>query len=76
MEKVAIDEHSINQGHRIQSYNYSILATKTRYMDCTVREAIEIKLHPYNINRVDGFCLSKPWKPLIGCLKTLVVYCK
>jgi hypothetical protein len=26
-------------------------------------------LHPYNINREGGFCLSKSWKPLIGSLK-------
>jgi hypothetical protein len=42
---------------------------KTRYMGRIVREAIEIELHPYNINREGGFCLSKSWKPLIGSLK-------
>jgi hypothetical protein len=39
-------------------------------MDRIVREAIEIELHPYNINREDGFCLSKSWTPLIGSLET------
>jgi hypothetical protein len=34
-----------------------------------VREAIEIELHPYNINRERGFCLGKSWKPLIGSFK-------
>jgi hypothetical protein len=38
-------------------------------MDRIVREAIEIELHPYNINRESDFCLSKSWKPLIGSLK-------
>jgi hypothetical protein len=38
-------------------------------MDGIVREAIEIELHPYNINREGGFCLSKSWKPLIGKIK-------
>jgi hypothetical protein len=68
-EKPAVAEHSIDQGHRIHFHNSSILATKTRYMDRIVREAIEIELHPYNINREGGFYLTKSWKPLIGSLK-------
>jgi hypothetical protein len=50
-DKSAVAEHSIDQGHHIQLHNSSILATKTRYMDRIVREAIEIELHLYNINR-------------------------
>jgi hypothetical protein len=65
-DKSAVAEHSIDQGHRIQFHNYSILATKTRYMDRIVRAAIEIDLHPYNINREGGLCFSKSWEPLIG----------
>jgi hypothetical protein len=68
-DKSAVAEHSIDQGHRIQFHNSSIIASKTRYMDRIVREAIEIELHPYNINREGGFCHSKSWKPLIGSLK-------
>jgi hypothetical protein len=69
LDKSAIAEYSINQGHHIQFHNSSILATKTRYMDRIVREAIVIELHPYNINREGGFRLIKSWKPLMGSLK-------
>jgi hypothetical protein len=69
LDKSPVAEHSVNQGHRIQFHNSSTLTTKTRYMDRIVREAIEIQLHPCNINRESGFCLSKSWKPLIGSLK-------
>jgi hypothetical protein len=67
--KSAVAEHSIHHGHRIQFHNASILTTKTRYMDRIVREAIGIEFHPYDSNREGGFCRSKSWKPLIGCVK-------
>jgi hypothetical protein len=70
-DKSAVAEHRIHQGHRIQFHDASILATKTRYMDRIVREAIEIELHPYNINRDGGLCLIKSWKPLISSIKLL-----
>jgi hypothetical protein len=38
-------------------------------MDHIVREAFEIELHPNNMNREMGFCLSSSWKPLICSLK-------
>jgi hypothetical protein len=38
-------------------------------MDCIVKEAIEIELHPYNISRKGDFSLSKSWEPLIGSLE-------
>jgi hypothetical protein len=68
-DKSAVDEHSIDHGQSIQFHNSSILTTKTRYMNRTVRVAMEMELHPYNINTEGGFCLSKSWKPLIGSLK-------
>jgi hypothetical protein len=68
-EKSAIAEHSVDLGHRILFHSTSILTTKTRYMDRIVREAIEIELHPNNMNREMGFCLSSSWNPLICSLK-------
>jgi hypothetical protein len=49
-DKSAIGEHSIDYGQRIRLHNSSILATKTGYIDRIIKEAIEIELHPYNIN--------------------------
>jgi hypothetical protein len=46
-DKSAVAEDSIDQGYRIQFYNSSILATKTRSIYRIVRAAIEIGLHPY-----------------------------
>jgi hypothetical protein len=34
-----------------------------------ISKAVEIKLHPNNLNREDGFSLSRTWKPLIDGLK-------
>jgi hypothetical protein len=38
-------------------------------MDHTIREVTDVELNPSNMKREDGFCLSKPWKPLMYSLK-------
>jgi hypothetical protein len=54
-KKSSVAEHNINTGHHVQLQNTSILSKKLRQMDCITREGTEIKLHPNNINREDGF---------------------
>jgi hypothetical protein len=59
---------TINLGQHIQFHETSILARKSGHVECFIRKAVQIDLHPDNMNRKEGFLLSKSWRPVIKIL--------
>jgi len=57
--QLALSKHNIETGHQILFDKTSIIATTTSYFPRKYREAIEIQKHPDNLNRDNGYNISK-----------------
>jgi len=68
-EQISHDRTRRNIGSLCPNSLSSVLDKKSRGMGSLTREVIETELHADNLNREEGFFLSKSWKPLVQTLE-------
>jgi len=61
----ALAEHSFKTRHHVRLEDTKILAKENHLFKRRIREAIEIRKHPSNLNRDSGLDLSENWLPLL-----------
>jgi hypothetical protein len=67
-DKSAVAEHNTNTGHRIDFSSTSVLGKTASYVDCLIKEAVEIRLNTKNFNRDGSLMLSPVWYPVMNML--------
>jgi len=58
LRAIGFNKYLLSQARIIRLQENKLLSTKTGYIDRLIREAIEIDMHPNNINGDGGFSLS------------------
>ena len=64
-ETSAVSEHAHNTGHKPLWNEVRFIDRYPYYYTRRVKEAIHIRLHPNNINRVSGIEILEAWMPTI-----------
>jgi hypothetical protein len=70
-DKLAVAEYMFNHNHVIKFIDTWILSTVPGNMEQIIREAVQLELHPNNMNREDGLTLYGSWKPLLRLLREI-----
>ena len=65
----ALSEHNVETGHQILFDQATTITNTTSYFPRKYREAIEIQKHPNNLNRDNGYNISKIWKTILPTSK-------
>ena len=64
-ETSAVSKHAHNTGHKPLWNEVKFIDRDPYYYTRRVKEAIHIRLHPYNINRDGGIEIPEAWMPTI-----------
>lgn len=59
----AIAEHCLSNLHGMDYEHTKVLTQTSKYWDCIIKEAIEVRIRKPKLNRDNCYFLSKAWKP-------------
>ena len=65
----ALSEHNIEKRHQILFDKTITIANITSYFPRKYRDTIEIKKHPNNLNKDNGYNINKMWKAILPVIE-------
>jgi hypothetical protein len=69
LDESAVAKHRFNHNHVIKFQDTRILSTVPGYMERLIMEAVELEIHPNNMNMKDGLTLRGSLKPPLCLLR-------
>lgn len=64
-----IAEHCLSNLHGMDYEHTKVLTQTSKYWDCIITEAIEVRIRKPKLNRDNCYFLSKAWKPACTQIK-------